>query len=163
MLQETKNFIAEFDRRDITYDGFISHKDFNRWAEIVYPQLSDITTQDEMIDAISRYDILRMRTVDEARHHLLEDKQMLLVCVRGHGLKVVKPDEQTLFVLQQGAKELSRAFSKMARGLRHVNTALLTDAQRSENSIAQAKVASLRGMATKKMLVGRPIRELEKI
>lgn len=67
------------------------------------------------------------------------------------GFVVVRPDRQTRISTKRGIKEIDRTLEKWTREITHVQTALLDDAQRKENSDAQAKLGMLRGMFKKQL------------
>jgi hypothetical protein len=151
MLDQSRAFLDAFQG---DYDTFISHKEFDEMAGLKSPKLSEISTQAELDTAFKRHTLLRLRVIEEVRSDLLENRQMLMVSVHGQGFRIVLPEQQTLTVLEKGARELSRTFNKMGRGLAHVNRNLLDASQKAENDIARTRVDGLRGIVSKKSLVG---------
>ena len=158
MLEQSRAFLDAF-KGD--YDSFISHKEFDEMAGIRYPRLSEISTQAELVAAVKTHDLLRLRIIEEVRADLLETRQMLMISVHGEGFRIVLPREQTLTVLEKGAKELARAFNKMGRGLAHVNRDMLTSSQQAENDIAQTRIRGLAGLVTRKAIVSEQRKKLK--
>lgn len=98
-----------------------------------------------------RNELLRLRQMQDLQTALLENHKMMLAPVRGIGFSVVPPDKQTAVSLNKRGKEVRAALCKMARELSNVNSQLLTDDQRKENTDALAKLGQLRSITRKKL------------
>lgn len=105
----------------------------------------------QTISQYQRNELIRLRQMQDLAASLLENHKMLLTPVRGIGHTVAHPAQQTQLALNKRGKEVRAALAKMARELSHINGNLLTDAQRTENTDALAKLGQLRSITRKKL------------
>lgn len=98
-----------------------------------------------------RNELVMLRQTQALSESLLENHRMMLVPVRGVGYTIVPPEKQTAVAMDRRTKEIKQALMKMAREISFVNVEKLTDAQRKENSDAQAKIGALRGLVRKQL------------
>jgi hypothetical protein len=105
----------------------------------------------QTIAEAERAQLVRLSQRESLRESLLENHSMLLSRVTGVGYSVVPPELQTKVAVEQRTKEIRAALHKLAREISFVNTALLSDEQRKENSDAQAKLGGLRSLFRKQL------------
>lgn len=77
---------------------------------------------------------------------LLTQHNIAVTTVRGEGLRIVLPSEQTNWAQFEMTGELKQALSKASARLRHINLAALDAGQRAENANAIAAFSHLRSM-----------------
>lgn len=129
----------------LTYGSVLTESDLKRAFNIGEPK---------SIADVKKLELLYLQHYTALRDSLLINRRMMLVRSRhDDGYIVVRPEHQTRLSTKRRTKELKRAMQKWAREISHVETALLDDAQRKENSDAQAKLGMLHGMF-KKQLAG---------
>lgn len=126
----------------VTYGSLIS----DEWLDHAF----GITAPQSIAEA-ERAQLVRLSQIEALRESLLANHNMMLTRVRGVGFTVVPPELQTKTAMQMRTKEVRVALQKLAREISHVNTSLLTDDQRKENTDAQAKLGVLRTMFRKRL------------
>jgi hypothetical protein len=87
-----------------------------------------------------------LEQVEQLRKSLLVNHRMMLRRAHKSGYLVVHPEKQTAVAVSSRTREVKNAMRKMAEEITHVETSLLSDASRQENSDAQAKLGALRSM-----------------
>jgi hypothetical protein len=87
---------------------------------------------------------------------LLTNHMMMVNRVKSEGYVVVQPAQQTRIAMERRTAEMKHAITKMAREVSHVDVTQLTDAQRAENTNAQAKIGMLRSMVRKQLKLDAP-------
>lgn len=126
----------------LTYGSLIEHE----WLDNAFG-----IKPAQTVSQYQRNELIRLRQLQDLQASLLENHKMMLAPVRGVGYSVVPPEKQTALSLDRRGKEVRAALAKMARELSHVNSALLTDDQRKENTDAMAKLGQLRTITRKKL------------
>lgn len=96
-------------------------------------------------------ELIYLRQTTAMRESLLESHRMMLVSEPGVGFRVAMPQEQTKLSMHQRTREVKAAMQKLSREITHVQTSMLNDEQRKENSDAQAKIGALRSMVRKQL------------
>lgn len=87
-----------------------------------------------------------LENIEAMKKALLEQYQICLVSVPGHGWRWVPPQEQTDTAVKHFEREAKRVYRKAGARLMHVRVAELTDAQRQENMDAIGRLSMLQGM-----------------
>lgn len=123
----------------ITHDWLFEHLEVNRAA--------DKMTLGEF-KALS-FDLLRK--VDSFRDEMLEEHQMYLVNIRGHGYKIVEPPMQTAEAMSKMNREIRKALSRAMSALSNVNQSLISLEDAKSNADAKAKVGWFKTMGMKKL------------
>jgi hypothetical protein len=131
----------------VTYGSLIS----DDWLRAAFG-IKEPTT----IAEAQRNDLVMLRQTECLRESLLETRNMMLRRVQGLGYTVVLPEQQTKLAMQDRTREVKNALRKLAREIAHVDHSKLTDAQRKENTDAQAKLGALRGLVRKRLASDEP-------
>jgi hypothetical protein len=113
-------------------------------------------TEPTTIAQAQRNDLVMLRQTECLRESLLETRKMMLRRVQGVGCTVVPPDQQTKLAMEDRTREVKNALRKLAREISHVDHSKLNDAQRKENTDAQAKLGALRGLVRKRLANDEP-------
>lgn len=98
---------------------------------------------------IKQAEVIRFKFLgqfESLRRALLEEYRMDLVSVRGYGYEIVTPAEASRRAYEEEMYEIRKAMRNMARRLRFVPIAQLTDEQRRENTDLLVRAAGLRQM-----------------
>lgn len=98
------------------------------------------------IEEKDKFDLQLLNCISEIKDELLTQHRMLLATNNDGSYRVVRPEDQTAYVIDKGARALAKELQRMATGVQFVNADLLTDEQRKRNADAQAKVGLLAGM-----------------
>jgi hypothetical protein len=96
-------------------------------------------------------ELVYLRQCTALRDSLLENRKMMLVSEPGVGFRVAMPEEQTKLAMHQRTREVKAAMQKLVREIANVETTLLTDDQRKENTDAKAQIGALRTMVRKQL------------
>lgn len=101
--------------------------------------------EDDM--TVKQAEVIRLKFLgqfESFRRALLEEHRMDLVSVRGYGYEIVTPAEASRRAYDEEMHEVRKAIRNLARRLRYVPLAQMTDEQRRENADLLARAASLR-------------------
>lgn len=124
----------------LTYGSLIT----DEWLESTFGLEAPKT-----IAEFERNQLMRLNQQQQLFDSLLENHRMMVERVKGVGYTVLPPERQTSVAMDRRGREVKSALSKMAREISFVNTAMLTDSQRKENSDAQAQMGALRALMRK--------------
>lgn len=139
-----------FELTGLTYGDHINHSDIDEWAEFNICDSYEGKSNAEIIDLVKKQALERLVAVDRFREWLLTEKLMLLVSVQGAGYRIAKPEEQTDLAVSKGLKVVRRGLEQAERGVKHINSALLSDQERERNVTVQTRLGGLRMMIGKK-------------
>ena len=121
----------------LSYGDTITRETIIELCEIAYPKT---------VEEKTRFDLQVLQATSAIKDALLTQNNMMLVTTRDGAYRVVMPKEQTAYAIRTGVKTIAKEFQRMALGVQHVNTAMLSPDERRKNADAQAKLTMLAGM-----------------
>ena len=142
--------IENFEAADLGYGDFFSHKDVDAWLGLEYPDFRRIHSQQELQEAIKRHNLARLSAFEGLRDHLLQERQMYLISVRGEGYRIARPSEQTGHAVKKGMDKVNKSLRQLTKDVEHVNTKMLTASERAENSSVRARLNGLQSLMGKR-------------
>ena len=149
----TENLIQYFLNKGYSYGDFISHREIDQAMDRASPTLTEIgemTSQSQLAERMQKYQFELLAATDALKKHLLKEKKMMLVNVRGEGYRVIHPREQTDVAIEAGMHQIRRGLKVAEQGIENVNSELLTREERSYNMSVRARFAGLRTMIGRK-------------
>lgn len=132
-----KHAVQQLIESGLTYGSDITRLQIAEMCELEQP-----TTIEEK----ERYDFKLIGIIYNIKASLLEINKMLLVSNNRGGYRVIMPQDQTAYTVDNLTSNLSKEFQRASDGIRHVNIELLDGTQRKQNADAQAKLSMLFGM-----------------
>ena len=131
---------ADLLAQGVTYGSLITRE----WLDAAFG-----IREPRTIAEAERAQLVRLSQTQALRDSLLQNHRMMLRPTKGVGFTVVPADQQTRVAMDDRTREVKSALSKLAREISHVDLTKLDDAQRKENTDAQAKLGALRSMFRK--------------
>ena len=138
--QAVQDFLAEF-----KYGDLVPHD----WLESHFSMLSISDSERLTASAFKARQFAWLANIEAFKSELLTQHNVCLESVRGEGFRWVPPGEQTGVATREFERDARRTFRAVGQRLKHVRIDELSDAQRSENMDAIAKISQLRGMTQK--------------
>lgn len=86
---------------------------------------------------------IMLSRMDAFRNYLLIERKVALQNVRGEGYRIVPPDEQARFAVEQAMRHIHKGLTHGARLMEHTRMDALTDSQRQRHVDAESKLSGI--------------------
>jgi hypothetical protein len=149
-----ERIIAGFERSGLSYGDVVSHNDIDAWIDLEFPDMSGLPIAEQK-DAFKKHELTRFNAVEALKNYCLTERKMFLDSVRSTGYLIANPGQQTELVVDKGHKLIRRGLKTITRGVKHVNVAMLTSAEREYRNSVLAREKGLAHMLNQKR-VGLP-------
>ena len=132
-----KHAVAKLLESGLTYGGSVSKAQIAELCGLRVP---------ETIKEKESFDLQMVAFTTEIRQSLLHEHNMLMAPNWDGSYRIISPSDQTSYAIDKGVKAIAKEMRQMSAGLKHIDTAALTDDERRKNSDAKAKLSMLYGM-----------------
>ena len=128
------NAVSAFDEGDHKDGDLLSH-DWMQWA-LMLPQPRNIGEARECQFVV-------LHRVDTFRDYLLTERNTALQNVRGHGYRIVPPNEQARYAAETALAQVVKGLSRGRKLMTHTRVALLTDDEKKRHIDTEVRLSGI--------------------
>lgn len=146
-----RDALTAFDNTGFIYGDLITHEwlDYELKIPVVNWDNIEQQNEDELKKELKRIEFIRLRRIELFKYELLVTQQIAVESIKGEGYRLVHPNDQAMFALQESMRQIQNAIKKGHMTLKFARLEEMEQENRQRHIDSDVKMAALNQLIRK--------------